>query len=424
MDKLYEDSSACKFLSPSKPHGKNKKTKRKDSNFVIERRAHLDPSASESVHRTGASFQLVLDSAAATPEAPSTRRIVPRRRFRNGRVYFRGSKWVGSYRGTEVNPETGERIRGRSRSMLQSHRRELLAVPSTLPGPNQRPIAQSARQRKEKLSELIEEWKREILPNRKLGGARDSLSHIRTYITPLLGEKPSHELDAKEHQVFVTAVGRCVDRRKTAENVYGTLTSILNKGRKWGYFIPEVKRQDIEFLADEKPKDEPFFFDANTAARVINAAPYPFKVMFLFAAICGLGIGEVTALKVGSLDFKRKLLHITAALDYATRKESTPKSHNSEAPLHMPELLVKHLRDWTDKRYRPNPDGYLFLNSKGRPYPSDNVIKYGIHRAMEKLGIQTAARSSYWDSLFSTRRFQSHPGPLRACHWRDRARCV
>jgi integrase len=40
---------------------------------------------------------------------------------------------------------------------------------------------------KKNLGELIEEWKREILPNRKLGGARASLSHIRTYITPLLG---------------------------------------------------------------------------------------------------------------------------------------------------------------------------------------------------------------------------------------------
>src|SRR5258707_1038844 len=42
-----------------------------------------------------------------------------------------------------------------------------------------------------------------------------------------------------------------------------------------------------------------------------------------------------------------------------------------------------------DKRYKPNLDGYLFVNSKGRPFPSDNVVKYGIHRAMEKLGIQT-----------------------------------
>jgi hypothetical protein len=60
---------------------------------------------------------------------------------------------------------------------------------------------------KKKLGELIEEWKREILPNRKLGGARASLSHFRTYITPLLGEKPLHELNVREHQSFVTAVG-------------------------------------------------------------------------------------------------------------------------------------------------------------------------------------------------------------------------
>jgi integrase len=39
--------------------------------------------------------------------------------------------------------------------------------------------------------------------------------------------------------------------------------------------------------------------------------------------VCGLRIGEVTALKVSCLDFRRKLIHITGALDYATRKEST-----------------------------------------------------------------------------------------------------
>jgi len=55
----------------------------------------------------------------------------------------------------------------------------------------------------------------------------------------------------------------------------------------------------------------------------------------------------------------------------------------------MPELLAKHLRNWLDKRYIPNADGYVFINSKGRPYLSDNVIKYGVHRAMKRLGIET-----------------------------------
>ena len=136
-------------------------------------------------------------------------------------------------------------------------------------------------------------------------------------------------MNLSQHQGFVTAVGRRVDRRKTAENVYGTLGSILNLGRKWGYAIPNVEKRDIVFPADKKPQPQIYFFDADAAARVINVAPYPYKLMLLIAAVCGLRIGEVTPLKVGSLDFKRKLIHIIGALDYATRKESTPKSDNS-----------------------------------------------------------------------------------------------
>lgn len=187
-------------------------------------------------------------------------------------------------------------------------------------------------------------------------------------------------MNLSQHQAFVTAVGRRVDRRKTTENVHGTLGSILNFGRKWGYSIPNVEKRDIVFPADKKPQPQIFFFDADTAARVINAAVYLYKLMLLIAAVCGLRIGEVTALKISSLDFRRKLIHITGALDYATRKEGTPKSDNSAAPVCMSQLLTKHLRDWLDKRYKQNLDGYLFTNSKGKPFLSDNVVKYGVHR--------------------------------------------
>jgi integrase len=215
------------------------------------------------------------------------------------------------------------------------------------------------------------------------------MSHVRTYILPQLGEVPLRELSLSQHQAFVTAVGLHVDRRKTAENVYGTFASILNLGRKWGYAIPNVDKRDIVFPADKKPQPQVFFFDAATAARVISIAPYPYKLMLLIAAVCGLRIGEVTTLKVSSLDFRRKLTHITGALDYVTRKESTSKSANSAAPVYMSELLTKHLRDWLDKHYKQNIDGFLFTNSKGKPYLSDSVVKYGVHRAMAKLGIET-----------------------------------
>src|ERR1700674_5374988 len=53
----------------------------------------------------------VLDSAPATPSSPRIERIMTRRRFQSGRVYQRDTRWVGSYREYEVNPETGKRAR-------------------------------------------------------------------------------------------------------------------------------------------------------------------------------------------------------------------------------------------------------------------------------------------------------------------------
>jgi integrase len=322
-------------------------------------------------------------------------KIMPRRRFQSGRVYQRGTRWVGSYRDYEANPETGKRTRHTITfdAVVTSERAAKAALQPYLDDYNARAKASlkpSTPRGDKRVKALLDEWIEKILPNRKPGGARASLSHIRTYILPQIGELPLRELNLSQHQSLVTAVGRRVDRRKTAENVYGTLGSILNLGRKWGYTIPNVDKRDIVLPADKKPQPQVFFFDADTAARIVNIAPYPFKLMFLIAAVCGLRIGEVTALKVGSIDFKRKLLRVTGALDYATRKESTPKSDNSAAPVHMSELLAKHLRDWLDKHYKPNVDGYLFINSKGKPYLSDNVVRSGIHRAMEKLGIETA----------------------------------
>jgi integrase len=322
--------------------------------------------------------------------------IMPRRRFQSGRVYQRGTRWVGSYREYDINPETGKRARRtitfdacvRSKRAAKDALKPYLDDYNAKAKANAKPAPQPRNGKT--VGALIEEWNEKILPNRKPGGARAALSHIRAYIVPQLGAVPLREMNLSRHQAFVTAVGQRVDRRKTAENVYGTLTSILNLGRKWGYAIPSVEKRDIVFPADKKPQPQIFFFGADTAARVINAAAYPYKLMLLVAAVCGLRIGEVTALKVSSLDFRRKLIHVTAALDYATRKEGTPKTGPSAAPVCMSDLLTKHLRDWLDRHYKPNPDGYLFINSKGKPYLSDNVVKYGVHRAMGKLGIETA----------------------------------
>jgi integrase len=204
---------------------------------------------------------------------------------------------------------------------------------------------------------------------------------------PLLGKITLRELNPKTIQRFVTTVGMRVDRKKTVENVYGTLSSILKKGRRWGYFIPEVKGGDVEFPVSKKPPTQTFIFDANTAALVINAATMPFRYMLLVDALCYFRIGEGDALKVSDLDFARKEVKVNAALDYATGKEGCTKTDGSCTSVPMPAMLERYLKDWLEHHYKPNPKGYLFINRKGEPYRSENVIRQGVHKAMAKLGI-------------------------------------
>ena len=82
------------------------------------------------------------------------------------------------------------------------------------------------------------------------------------------------------------------------------------------------------------------------------------------------------------------MININASLDYSTRQETAPKTENSAAPIPISQLLEKYLRDWLRKQYKPNEGDYLFVNSNGKPYRSDCVIK-ALHRIVAKLGIQT-----------------------------------
>ena len=97
--------------------------------FVIERRAHLGPSASESVHSTGARVKLPRIEGTA---APASDKIfnqptastgqggnLARRRYQKGSVIFSKSRqaWLGRYREDAIRPD-GTVIRTRPQVVL------------------------------------------------------------------------------------------------------------------------------------------------------------------------------------------------------------------------------------------------------------------------------------------------------------------
>jgi integrase len=48
-------------------------------------------------------------------------------------------------------------------------------------------------------------------------------------------------------------------------------------------------------------------------------------------------------------------------------------------------VLKEYLATW-----RPNPEGFLFLNRNGRPYAANKVVEYGLLPILDKLKIRRA----------------------------------
>lgn len=103
------------------------------------------------------------------------------------------------------------------------------------------------------------------------------------------------------------------------------------------------------------------------------------------AAVLGLRIGEVLALRAGDLDFTKKVVRVRQSVDAATRTIAGVKSKASSADLPMPSQLETRLLAYLEKR-----DGkgeLLFINRHGRPYSANKLRADVLHPLLERLGI-------------------------------------
>jgi len=73
-------------------------------------------------------------------------------------------------------------------------------------------------------------------------------------------------------------------------------------------------------------------------------------------------------LKVGDLDFNRKVIYIRRSIDSRTKQEQSTKTKNSTGEVPMPAALEKRLRAFLKTGFRENPNRYLFANRNGSPY--------------------------------------------------------
>jgi integrase len=237
------------------------------------------------------------------------------------------------------------------------------------------------------LKAFVQEWRQNVAPNLKGSTVRASESHLRAHILPRLGHLHLNEIDAKTVQGFVTYLGAGGRSRKTVENILLTLSSVLRTARTWKYNCGSFSLAELT-LPREGVRQEPRCFTDAEVGKILAAAPEPLGTIVEVAAVLGLRVGEVLALRVGDIDLTQKVVRVRQSVDAVTRKPGVVKSKFSSADLPMPSRLEARLKSYLASRhFRPNALDLLFLNRRGRPYSANKLREQKFHPLLARLGI-------------------------------------
>jgi integrase len=314
---------------------------------------------------------------------------VPRRRFQRGRLIQRGKipMWVGMFREDRLQP-TFKRVRrtvtlGPCSQM--SRRAALAALQPYLDAVNVAP-APAPRKVGKTFSDAVREWREQIAVNLKPSTVRAAESHLSQHIVKRLGNIPLRDMNVKNLQAFVTTTAATGVTRKTLENILQTVFSILRTARMFGNAMPPVKRADL-MLPREEAKRDVRFLSAKEVGQIIIGAKEPYATMFAVLGMTGCRAGEMLGLKIGDLDFNRKVIYIRRSIDSRTKQEQSTKTKNSTGEVPMPAALEKRLRAFLKHGFRENPNRYLFTNRNGSTYSVGKVTEYGLWPVQDKLGI-------------------------------------
>jgi len=315
---------------------------------------------------------------------------VPRRRFQRGRLIQRGKTpmWVGMFREDRLQP-TFKRIR-RSVTLgsvgAMSRRQALAALQPYLDAVNTAPTPPPVMKKAKTFAEAVQEWREQIVVNLKPSTVRAAESHLAQHIEPRLGTFFLQDMTAKNLQAFVTSTAATGVTRKTLENIFQTVFSILRTARMFGNSLPLVKRSDLMLPRNEARRDVRFL-SAKEVGQIINHAKEPYATMFAVMGMTGCRVGEMLGLKIDDLDFNRKVIYIRRSIDSRTKREQSTKTKNSMGEVPMPAALEKRLRAFLTAGYRENPNCYLFANRNGNPFSGGKVTEYGLWPVQDKLGI-------------------------------------
>jgi len=176
---------------------------------------------------------------------------------------------------------------------------------------------------------------------------------------------------------------------RTVNKSLTTLSQILNHAEKhrWVDYNPckHVKKVP-QLIADRRRRD---FLLADECQRLINAAGSPRDaVLFRMAIETGMRQGELLGLRRSAIDLACSQVIVERSC--RRREASQVKSSASKRTIDLTPTLVRELKVWLLACPKPDneTDHLVFPNAVGGFEDAHNLLRRGLHRALDRAGLE------------------------------------
>jgi integrase len=208
------------------------------------------------------------------------------------------------------------------------------------------------------------EWLRYVEQERgrKASTLADYRSVVRAHFLPAFGEQPIERITEDMIEQWLSAHLREGElSRRSSQKMVVLLNGIFRRARKvWK--LPQNPVADVERLPVSKRTDIEFYSPEEVHALVRASAVKQDGALFLAAAMTGLRMGELLALRWRDVDFATQTVRVTAS--YTAGTLGTPKSGLGRAVPLVDEVAHALVRLGKRKRWS-GPDDLVFVGTAG-----------------------------------------------------------
>ena len=311
-----------------------------------------------------------------------------RRCFQTGCLFKKGKRrktWVARWRESVIQPDgTLRRVRratvlGLVTEFSEREARNRLAVLL-------RPINEGKYRPEATITfgQFVKEcWEPAVVPHLKPSSVRYYGLQIRCHLLPTFGSWPIKDITKAEVQRFLGQKRRQDFSGSSVHGMRTALAKVLQAAVDWNY-LEQNSARGIR-LGDRAPVQERAYLLPEQLSPLLNSLPEPCRKLVVIAALTGLRIGELLALRWKHVDLIHDVIHVRETVYEGHFGSPKTKSSRRDVPMSQPvrEAFLAQRSVLTGA----DAENLVFATRNGTPLNPKNLLRRVLQPTCRKLGL-------------------------------------